>query len=152
MEPTINSYENRSDRLAVLPDLLVLNHVTAIGMTTCLGCELADDTELRFNLPPGSNPLYPESRPQLYVQIYFPDERDPETHTVAVRSELESKVISLLKSAQIEHRVTRLHRLAGHLPKEMSEEQRLEYNQEIISTRDRIVAFVESGEYLDLNR
>jgi hypothetical protein len=157
VEVPIRFYENSAELIALLPAAIDLNGYGAFadGGTVSLACELSDSTELRFNLPPAKCVLYPDRNPQLFLQIYYADSREPETHEIAIRSELEFQVVGLLKNSGIDYRRTRLQLRAmthyGYPVDEIDEEKRGQYNDEIRAVRDRIVAFVESDDYIRLN-
>ena len=154
---TIELYDNTSTRLSMLPDRIELHGTAAFGDggTISLASELADSTELRFNLPPANCVLYPDRKPQLYLQIYYADSRTAQSHTIAVRSELESQIINLLENGLPNYRETRLDLQArehyGYPVEQICEEDRDRYNNDIVRIRNKIVSFVKSDEYTILN-
>jgi len=141
----------------MLPNRLELHGTAAFGDggTISLASELADSTELRINLPPANCATYPDRKPQLHLQIHYADSRTAESHTTAVRSELESQLIKLLENGLPNYRLTRLDLRArehyGHPVEQICHEDRDRYNNDIIRIRDKIVSFVKSDEYTTLN-
>ena len=121
-----------------------------------MASELADSTELRINLPPANCVVHPDRKPQLYLQIYYPDSRAAESHSIAIRSELESQLLTLLENGVVNYRITRLDMRArecfGHPVEEICQQTRENYNSDILRFRDKIVSFVQSDEYLTLNQ
>ena len=141
----------------MLPDRIELHGSAALadGGTISLASELADSTELRINLPPVNCVLYPNRKPQLYLQIYYPDYRTAESHTIALRSDLETQLIGMLETGLPNYRMTRLDVRSrehyGHPVENVCQEDRDQYNSDILRIRDNIVSFVKSEEYVTLN-
>lgn len=141
----------------MLPDRIQL-HGTATfsdGGTISLVSELSDSTELRINLPPVNCALHTNRKPQLYLQIYYADSRIAQSHTIAVRSELESQIINLLENGLPNYRETgldvRSREKFGRSAEQTCEDDRDLYNYEIVRIRNRIVSFVQSDDYTALN-
>jgi hypothetical protein len=146
-----------ADRLSILPATIELHESGAFadGGTVYLYSELPDATRIYFYLPPINSCLWADRKPQFYLQIYYADGRDSESHDVAIRSELESQLIKLLKNCEINYRHTQrfLRAMAdrGDQIEEIGEEERIQINRDLASTRDNFVAIIESDEYVRRN-
>ena len=151
----ITEIEHTSEDLDCLPDQLTIHDISAMadGGTISLYSELSPTVEILISLPPKKAVLYPKRKPQIRVTVVDDNEKDSVIHLIAIRSNLESQVIQLLKTCRFENANTRQHkRIAAQnsgigLPKILTDEERLERQK----TVDEIVAFVESHEYVELN-
>ena len=124
------------------------------GGTTFVSCELPDETVLMVYKPPHQSVLLSGRKPQIFAQVYFADDRPASTHFIAVRSALEHQLVALLKNAKIECKMTRIERMqheqSGRPLPNMAETGG--HCDEIQQFRDKIVSFVQSQEYVNLNK
>ena len=156
MEDSNHQHHDASDRLEHLPSCLIVIGAFAFsdGGTIGLKCEYTDTIEFSIGLPPANCQLFPSRKPNLFVTEMDFELRESDCYVVAVRSALESQVISLLDDCKFANRMSIAERRArefhGH-PMRTLDENSEEHQIELTRIRDHILSFVRSDEYVNLN-
>ena len=149
-------HENAGCFLQNLPDHVSINGsgVFADGGSICLYSEVSPTLEISICLPPVAKVLYPDRKPKLFMQLVDPVGKKSSRYAIAVRSQLEFQVIGLLKTCEFDFRETRRDirdREFYNYPAHDYSNEVNDLNLSLRRMRDKIVEFVESNRYVELN-